>query len=253
MAAEDARFDLSTEDILLLKEAGASDTLIRAMIGREDREGDWTDPYYSGPVVTHVRLYYDPFGYHWYGYPFSFSYYYPFSWWDCGFYYAGWYHRAWWFGGHRTRYYWNHYHWAHWDGRHDRDRGGRHAWNREPAGRDSRSAWTRDSGRSSRIQASRSAVDRTRDGSRSSIRSPRRPSLDGQGSGSVRSGSRHAYGRETPRRDPRPSVSPAPPSRSDRGSPNLNAPRSRGSAPASRPPAASGRSSRGGERSGWRR
>lgn len=133
--AEDARFRLSTDDLIALKSAGASDALLQDMIARDGgrpaaSKGDWTDAYY-GPSYVRVNLYYDPFGYHWYGWPHYFTYYYPFRWSNCGFYYAGWWSRAWCGWGPTTRWYWDRYHWHRNPVRTD----GRHAWNREPAGR----------------------------------------------------------------------------------------------------------------------
>ena len=96
METEDAVFRLSTEDILDLKDAGASDRLIKEMLDRSDtdRSGeDWTRDYYD---YGGLRMAYDPFAYNWYASPFYFTYYYPFRYWDLGFYYAGWYSTSWW-------------------------------------------------------------------------------------------------------------------------------------------------------------
>lgn len=136
MESQDARFQLTTDDLILLKRAGATDTLLQAMIAREAPRGkqeytqDWTRSYYE-PSGIRVSVYYDPFGYHWYSWPYYFTYYYPFWWGDCGFYYAGWWSHAWCGWGHRTTWYWDRYHWDRWPVRAD----GRMAWNWEPAGR----------------------------------------------------------------------------------------------------------------------
>jgi len=133
--AEDASFRLSTEDLITLKRAGASDELLQAMIALDGEKPeapsrDWTRAYHQ-PSYIRVNLYYDPFGYHWYGWPYYFAYYYPFRWSDCGFYHAGWWSRSWCGWGPAARWYWDRYHWHSRPVRTD----GRHAWNREPAGR----------------------------------------------------------------------------------------------------------------------
>ncbi|MEZ4655154.1 MAG: hypothetical protein R3E12_16560 [Candidatus Eisenbacteria bacterium] len=79
--AEDARFQLDTEDILALKNMGASDDLVRALIatgddGDERDDADWTDDYYandyyrSQPSSVTLSFAYDPFGYYWYCSPY---------------------------------------------------------------------------------------------------------------------------------------------------------------------------------------
>lgn len=105
MEAEQAHLDLTARDILALKQAGASDELIRALIrsgtgrNRQDVTGSRGEPgmddAYASPGVR-VRVYYDPFGYHWFASPWAYAYYDPFPWSDCGFYYAGWWDCRWW-------------------------------------------------------------------------------------------------------------------------------------------------------------
>jgi hypothetical protein len=240
VAAEGAHFELTTEDILDLRDAGASDELIRQLIltgSDQGSAGDWTRRYYA--PTARVQLYYDPFGYNWYAWPFSFSYYYPFDWPDCGFYYAGWWNQRWWSGGPWHNYYWNHYHWDHYrPGRFAWDHNGRHVWGR--ASEAGRMAFDRAGalGRG-RIDTRRGAVG----GSRATpeVRTTPAP----------RTRDRHAYGRgdgsggnrsaganpprtpQPPERNGSPSAQPSPPSAPPRGQP----------AP-SNPPR---------ERSGWRR
>jgi hypothetical protein len=132
MRADSSEFDLSTQDIIDLTKAGASDDLIREMIRRQDGgtagDADQAQPDYVPPVS--LGFCYDPFGYYWRSWPGSFSYYYPFRWWDSGFYYAGWWSQSWWGAGPWTRYYRGRYGVpAH------RDGGGRYAWSRNARGR----------------------------------------------------------------------------------------------------------------------
>ncbi|MCA9728501.1 MAG: hypothetical protein KC729_12505 [Candidatus Eisenbacteria bacterium] len=105
--AEDARFQLDTEDILALKNMGASDDLVRALIatgddGDERDDADWTDDYYandyyrSQPSSVTLSFAYDPFGYYWYCSPYYYGYYYPFRTVDFGWYYGGCLSRSWW-------------------------------------------------------------------------------------------------------------------------------------------------------------
>lgn len=193
MEAEGAVFVLETEEILALKDAGASDRLLRAMIesgdvrreerrayeerqtyGRED--ADWTDGYYDVDRALRVDLVYDPFGYHWYASPTYFVYYYPFRTWDFGFYFAGWHHWRWWgWDGYWPTYYrrycdWHYYHahhhhyYDHNDGRY-RDRVDR-AWTRSPRdGRDRHDAPGRIE--RERKQSPYRELDRSRDRRRS--------------------------------------------------------------------------------------
>jgi hypothetical protein len=233
VAAENAQFALSTEDILDLRDAGASNDLIQQLIltgGKRSSSDDWTSRYY-GPSVR-VRLYYDPFGYNWYAWPYSFSYYYPFDWWDCGFYYAGWWNHRWWVGRPWHNYYWNHYHWDHWAS----NQGGRHVWGRtESGGRatfDRASSGTRGA---ARVRSSRASP---------TLRTA--PSPDSQ--------NRHAYGRGRDRGTGTGRSSVTPPGRSPRtarSSPPAQA--SPRSAPSQGGQSAPPRTNRSGDRSGWRR
>ena len=162
----DAR--LSSEEILSLKQAGASDDFLRALIragsesastrgevtaSRGELEDEWTESYRS--PIQRVEIYYDPFGYYWYSWPAAYAYYDPFRWLDCGFYYAGWWDHRWW----RYGPYCDHYRGLYWHWEHPRpdpsrvDRG-RHSWTRasrdehprihRPAERDR--GWGRDRG-----------------------------------------------------------------------------------------------------------
>lgn len=178
--AEDARFRLETEDILALKNVGASDDLVRSLIAtsdgsREDDGGSWSDDYYSNDYYrdrssVSLSFTYDPFGYYWYCSPYYYGYYYPFRTINFGWYYAGCLSRSWW-GWHAywpTYYrdycaYWyprsHYYHHGHddWDGPRSRTR---HAYvdRDNDRYRDGR-AYTRDnSGRSK----DRRSIDRTR-------------------------------------------------------------------------------------------
>ncbi len=113
MAAEHATFALTTADIVNLKQAGASDELIRAMIKGSPAAGpdqDWTQQYYqgTGPAVS-AEIYYDPFGYYWCGWPYYYAYFDPFDWTAPGFYYAGWWNTGWFENGPWGRFYWDRY------------------------------------------------------------------------------------------------------------------------------------------------
>ena len=243
MNAEGDHFELTTQQILDLKEAGASDDLLREMIRRgespqADSVQDWADDYDSPSVSYNAD--YDPFGYYWYGWPGYFTYYYPFRWGQCGFYYAGWWNHRWWDGGLWANSSWTRFHsWNGWHGyqngswRGDRGRSG---WDRGGRWGGTRGdhAWNRGSGASQ---------GRLPDGSRYGRWTP---SIVGRNSGGVAPGSgRDAYQRDrrwnrggtwqapsrpTPPAQP-PAVSPPPPARSQ-------------------PPA---RSSTPPSRSGWRR
>jgi hypothetical protein len=141
--AEDARFRLETEDILALKNLGASDDLVRALIATADESeydgGTWSDDYYSNdyyyrPARSSVSLSfsYDPFGYYWYCSPYYYGYYYPFRTINFGWYYGGCLSRSWWgWHGYWPTYYrdycavryphsYHHYYHGHYD-RHDFD------------------------------------------------------------------------------------------------------------------------------------
>lgn len=268
--AENAAFDLSTDDILELKEAGASDDLIREMIGRrpDSSRTSWTDEYYTGPGAVQARLYYDPFGYHWYAWPGFYAYYHPFSWRDCGFYYAGWWNRGWCAGGPRASYYWRHYSWGHgsW-------------WNsRSYAVQDDRSAWRRDSGRSgahdrnsrSEVRERRTATRRDATGSqgrstRPSIESDRRhgqsrpETIHRDSRSSIRSprergdrtpAQRHTYGRD---RSSGTRPSPSAPTYTPRSGRSPDSGRTPSAPPSAPRSSGSSQNPRSGDRPSWRR
>jgi len=195
--AEDVFFDLTTDDILDLKRAGASDDLIRAMIRADgSQRGSERRP----ASTTNVTLLYDPFGYYWWATPVSYSYYYPFDWWDCGFYYAGWWNHRWWRGGLWANHYWDHWHWSgpHWP-RHGHSHWsdwngpskhgpGRDAWGRTRRGPSGNSV----APPSARDRSPRSAVDRPaprRPGGRDRIAPPPERSDRGRRSPGVTGGS----------------------------------------------------------------
>jgi len=117
--AEEAVFYLSVDEIIDLKETGASDDFIRALMQTPNQYGDRPayreeyqyddddyvlDDYYDiydpygfddySTVFTHY--YYDPFAYHWYVWPRFYVYYSPFWWFNAGTYYAGHWCRDWW-------------------------------------------------------------------------------------------------------------------------------------------------------------
>lgn len=150
--AEDARIELRTQDILALKRAGASEALIRRIIrGREESNtivSSPEDPYSGygesacGGVVLDIRSdVYDPFGYMWCWQPYAFTYYYPFRWWDTGFYCGGWYDYNWCGWSPRVSHYWDYY---HWDRPRDHARGGRNGWERNPRNGGGRNETVRD-------------------------------------------------------------------------------------------------------------
>lgn len=123
MAVDQSALHLTAEEILALKEAGASDYLLSALIesGRPGWERDADDSAagssaaeapqppdpdvplsargYDPPGVD-VHLYYDPFGTtlagrEWCGTPWVYAYVFPFHWVDCRWYYAGWWPWRW--------------------------------------------------------------------------------------------------------------------------------------------------------------
>jgi hypothetical protein len=116
-------FYLSADDIIDLKEAGASEWFIRELMETPERfpdatvdyyydaDPDWTDAYvyddddlYSeyrtigidDYETVFVHHYYDPFAYYWYPWPRFYVYYSPFWWSRAGFYYAGHWSWDWW-------------------------------------------------------------------------------------------------------------------------------------------------------------
>lgn len=68
--AEDDRLDLSSEQLLELKRAGATDTLLRTVITGEAPRQEPT----ARQSGSNVDLYVDPFGYHLYSWPSAFAY-----------------------------------------------------------------------------------------------------------------------------------------------------------------------------------
>jgi len=128
---ERAVFYLSVQDMIDLKDAGASDYLIRELIDTPDRFGDrpgsvsdsyddyddlydYDDVYdyddddiniyvydyepYDSDDYTAIfsNYYYDPFAYHWYWWPRAYVYYSPFWWARTSYYYGGHWCRDWW-------------------------------------------------------------------------------------------------------------------------------------------------------------
>ena len=98
--SEGARFYLTSEDILDLAYAGASDWFLEEMLDRSQRPKrtyhrryDIYDPYRTYVSIGFV---YDPFDYYFATYPYYYAYVSPFhfswTWW----YYGGHYHRHWW-------------------------------------------------------------------------------------------------------------------------------------------------------------
>jgi hypothetical protein len=259
---EGAVFDLTTDDILDLKRAGASDYLIKEMILTDERAPnqdteDWTSGYYDnlygGYDSARLRIVYDPFGYYWYSSPFYFAYYYPFSTCDFGFYYAGWYNSGWWgWNGRWTSYYWNRWHdyyrYAGYPGHRHRyasDLGrygqGRHSWGRSVDGRGGRVRTYR--GTVTRERPT-TAPDRARVNGRTRAYSPPRSDKPGR---TAWDRSRSSTPREREHRSPE-VRSPSPRSHPSRSAPSVRSAspsrgRSSGSAPRS-----GGRS-----RGGWRR
>jgi hypothetical protein len=155
VAAEDARLRLTSDEILALKEAGASDGLLRALIrtGRapevsdeartsdapereleEDslRAGGALVDRYAVPIPR-ARAYYDPFGWYWRPWPWYAGYHSPFRWIDCGFYHGGCWDHWWW-------------RWGTWCDRRPPWRHGASDWRADSRIRDDgRGAWSRGS------------------------------------------------------------------------------------------------------------
>jgi hypothetical protein len=103
---EEAVFYLSVEEIIALKDVGASDAFIRELLETPDRFGDggdrrgessWDDYDFDDYSTVFVYQYYDPFAYYWYPWPGYYVYYSPFWWSHCGFYYGGYWSRDWWY------------------------------------------------------------------------------------------------------------------------------------------------------------
>ena len=133
---EGATFDLSVEQIIALKEVGASEDFIRALMetpaveaespdseSYDSREGEESDAYgydeselddYS---TVFLYQYYDPFAYYWYPWPSYYVYYSPFWWSRAGFYYGGHWSWDWWDASGPCAWYCdNHYGYRHWFG-----------------------------------------------------------------------------------------------------------------------------------------
>ena len=121
--ADNEHFVITSEDLIDLKQAGASDWFLKEILDRsEQSDRNWEDSYHSiepyYPSYGSMRLIYDPFDYYFVYWPYYYSYVSPFrfcwNWW----YYGGPVHRSWcnsW--GHRVTYY-------------DRCWGTRTVWNR---------------------------------------------------------------------------------------------------------------------------
>ncbi|MBU1702733.1 MAG: hypothetical protein KJ831_21530 [Candidatus Eisenbacteria bacterium] len=115
VAADGSTFSLDTGDILDIKDAGGSDDLILALIQTRGEQSDDPDGSLSdAPVIDRgydvyqpasVSIYYDPFGYYWYPWPYYFAYCAPFSCFDFGFYYGAHIHWGWAHWGARYSYY----------------------------------------------------------------------------------------------------------------------------------------------------
>jgi|GEM_PF-4020038 len=116
--ASRSQFVVTSDDLVALKEAGASDWFLDQLLDRNKQQQRTYDVSgsaysYSGPSRGYVSigLAYDPFDYYFASYPYYYAYCAPWSfswnWW----YYGGPYHRAWWepSGGHRNRYYNTHW------------------------------------------------------------------------------------------------------------------------------------------------
>lgn len=253
--AEDARFGLETEDILALKNVGASDDLVRALIATSDGsardEGGWADDYYandyyrSSDSSVSLSFTYDPFGYYWYCSPYYYGYYYPFRTINFGWYYAGCLSSNWW-GWHgywptyyrdycAVRYPRSYHHYYDHDGDGNRSRT-RHAYVDRDNGRyrDGR-AYTRDT---SRRSIDRARVPRTTDRHRDPATIDRSPDRDRDRGRSW--SDRRGSGDRTPRVDREPRNTRPKEAREPRRSSG----RDRGSAPAPR----SGNTDRSGSR-----
>jgi len=130
---EGATFDLTVEQVIELKEVGATEAFIRALMATsaeevedqaydaEGKAGSIADAYddydlddYSTVFLYH---YYDPFAYYWYAWPSYYVYYSPFWWSRAGFYYGGAWCWDWWDPwGPCAWYCHDHYGYRHWFG-----------------------------------------------------------------------------------------------------------------------------------------
>lgn len=238
MKSEGVVFRLDADEIVALKEAGASDGLLSEMIrtaespspgdsanaGRTGKTGDASsddtpsgeemalyssdlDKAYGAPS-SDLSAYYDPFGYHWYASPWSYPYYYPFSWIDAGFYYAGWWSSAWWYGGSYCNWYNDYYcqpyscGWNYNNCYADYQTGGRHAWDRGPGdpaqtAYQDRSARTanRVDGRGTRAETNRQPGGRGSDSDALAVRTSARNGRSSAYDRGTNRGSRPGYNR----------------------------------------------------------
>ncbi len=116
--ASGSTLDLTSDDLVDLKDAGASDSFLDELLNREQQAPSYpsSSNYYYYPFGT----VYDPFDYYFAYYPYYYAYMAPFSfslnWW----YYGGPYHHCWWQPGHGYRV---HYYSSHWGTRSIWDRG----------------------------------------------------------------------------------------------------------------------------------
>jgi hypothetical protein len=138
MNAEGESIRLTTEDILDLKSAGASDDLIREMIrrGAQQPAGSVAKDEDSPDVSLH--LYYDPFDYYGGYWPYATGYYDPHLWLGWNFRNAGWWNNRW---GH-VRSYGHHGNGRPWGTPHPGDRRGHAA---GPRTGNDRGSWSRGS------------------------------------------------------------------------------------------------------------
>ncbi len=160
---EGVEFDLTTAQILELRQVGASDALLRAMV-ESDAPGEKSAPRVRADEGYDVNLYVDPFGYRLYSWPTAFAYYCPSPGWNFSFYYGG--YRGWRWADYDWcnwgTWYWPGYSycgspWYAWGAGHS---GGHHrnyasndrtGWSRsrEPARRSGERSWNRDRSRDS--------------------------------------------------------------------------------------------------------
>lgn len=131
---EGASFDLTVEQIIELKEVGASEEFIRALMATAEVQGDERlydrgDAYDDDPEDVYdddvledystvfLYHYYDPFAYYWYAWPSYYVYYSPFWWSRAGFYYGGAWSWDWWDPWSPSSWYCHdHYGYQHWFG-----------------------------------------------------------------------------------------------------------------------------------------
>ncbi len=218
--ADGSVFHLTADELVALKQAGASDALLEALIrtarteGARGKGGEW-DRGYDAPGIA-VHLYYDPFGYDpfrpgWGSTPWFYAYRFPFRWIDCGAYYAGWWPWRWTWAGPSYcwsypggRWYPSH---AGYSGDHRSRPEGRHAWTRSTARPEPRSRPDyRPLGRASRStpDPNRPSVRSAResrpggDRARPEIRSTPRPGRASSPSGRPASPPRGAGGHGSP-------------------------------------------------------